>query len=265
MNRDRWSPAAFAAVLLLAAASPALAVELEKRLEKTYDLGAGGEVAVSNVNGSVVVEGWDRDVVRVEAVKKVRAGSRERAEEALERLEVRVSREGDRLEIRTRRPEGSDGFFDWVFGNHVQGGISYTISVPLRTDVEVDTVNGKIVISGVEGEVEADTTNGGVEVEDVSGAVDVSTTNGSIRVALREVDEDRSMRFSTTNGGIQLRLPDDARVSLDASTTNGGIDLDDLEADIRSQSRRHLRAEVNGGGPEIRLTTTNGGIKITGR
>jgi hypothetical protein len=264
MNRTRWSLVAVAAVLLLAA-SPALGIELEKRLQKSYDLGSGGEVAVSNVNGSVVVEGWDRDVVRVEAVKKVRAGSRARAEEALERLEVRVSREGDRLEIRTRRPEGSSGVFAWVFGNHVQGGVSYTVSVPRRTDVEVDTVNGRVTIRGVAGEVEADTTNGRIDVEDVSGSVDAGTTNGGIRVALRAVGEGRSMRFSTTNGGIQLSLPRSARVSLDASTTNGGIDLDDLPADDRSQSRRHLRAEVNGGGPEIRLTTTNGGIKISGR
>lgn len=264
MNRTRWSLAAFAAVLLLAA-SPALAIELEKRLEKTYDLGAGGEVSVANVNGAVEIEGWDRDVVRVVAVKKVKAGSRERAEEALERLEVRVDRDGDRLSIRTRRPEDMSGFFSWLFGQHVQANISYTVSVPRRTDVEVDTVNGKIYVRGVAGEVEADTTNGGIEVVDVRGSVDAGTTNGGIHVALAAVDDGRSMRFSTTNGAIRLTLPRSARVSLDASTTNGGIDLDDLPADIRSHSRRHLRAEVNGGGPEIRLTTTNGGIKIAGR
>jgi DUF4097 and DUF4098 domain-containing protein YvlB len=264
MNRTR-SIAVACALALLLAASPALAVELEKRLEKTYDLGAGGEVAVANVNGAVVVEGWDRDVVRVEAVKKVRAGSRERAEEALERLEVRVKHEGDRLEIRTHRPDSNSGFLSWVFGNHVQGGVSYIVSVPRQTDVEVDTVNGKVVVRGLEGAIEADTTNGGIEIDDVRGSVDAGTTNGGIRVALRAVGEGRSMRFSTTNGAIRLSLPRNARVSLDASTTNGGIDLDDLPADVRSQSRRHLRADLNGGGPEIRLTTTNGGIKIAGR
>lgn len=264
MNRTRSISVACALALLLAA-SPALAVELEKRLEKTYDLGAGGELAVRNVNGAVVVEGWDRDVVRVEAVKKVRAGSRERAEEALERLEVRVKHEGDRLEIRTHRPDSSSGFLSWVFGSHVQGGVSYTVTVPRQTDVEVDTVNGKVVIRGLEGAVDADTTNGAIEVDDVRGSVDAGTTNGSIRVALQAVRDGRSMRFSTTNGAIRLSLPRSARVSLDASTTNGGIDLDDLPADVRSQSRRHLRADLNGGGPEIRLTTTNGGIKIAGR
>ncbi|HUP43725.1 MAG TPA: DUF4097 family beta strand repeat-containing protein, partial [Thermoanaerobaculia bacterium] len=232
MNRTR-SIAVACALALLVAASPALAVELEKRLEKTYDLGAGGEVAVRNVNGAVVVEGWDRDVVRVEAVKKVRAGSRERAEEALERLEVRVKHEGDRLEIRTHRPDSSSGFLSWVFGRHVQGDVRYTVTVPRRTDVEIDTVNGRVTIRGVAGEVEADTTNGRIDVEDVRGSVDAGTTNGAITVALRAVEEGRAMRFSTTNGSIQLSLPRSARVSLDASTTNGGIDLDDLPADVR--------------------------------
>ncbi|HUF79093.1 MAG TPA: DUF4097 family beta strand repeat-containing protein [Thermoanaerobaculia bacterium] len=265
MSRTNWSPAVCAVTLLLAAASPVLAIELEKRLDQTYDLGGGGEVAVSNVNGAVVVEGWDRDVVRVQAVKKARAGSRARAEEALERIEVRVHRTGDRLEIRTRRPDSSSGFLSWVFGNHSNAGVSYTVSVPRRTDVEVATVNGKILVRGLEGAVEVDTTNGGIEVEDVRGSVDAGTTNGAIRVALQAVGEGRPMRFSTTNGAIQLSLPRSAQVSLDASTTNGGIDLDGFPADIRSRSRRHLRADVNGGGPEIELSTTNGGIKVTGR
>lgn len=264
MNRVRFAYAACALALLFTAA-PAFAVELEERVDQRYDLGAGGSVSVSNVNGAVTVQGWDGDEVRVEAVKKVKAGSRDSAEEAMRRLEVRIDHRGDRLEIDTKLPKKSDGLFDWMFGNHSNANVTYTVSVPRRTDVEVDTVNGKVRIRGVAGRVEAGTTNGGIDMEDVRGSVKAATTNGGIDVELTEVTAGQGMRFSTTNGGIHLTLPRDARVSVDADTTNGGINLDDLSADIRSQSRRHLRADVNGGGPEIELSTTNGGIRIQGR
>lgn len=253
------------ALALLFVAAPAFAVEVEERFDQRYDLGPGGEVSVSNVNGAVTVQGWDGQEVRVEAVKKVKASSRDRAEEAMRKLEVRVEQRGDHLEIDTRLPKRSDGMFDWLFGNHSNANVTYTVSVPRRTDVEVDTVNGKVRVRGVAGRVVADTTNGGIEMEDVRGSVKAATTNGGIRVELAEVAAGQGMRFSTTNGAIRLTLPRDARVSVDAGTTNGGIDLDDLVADVRSKSRRHLRADVNGGGPEIELSTTNGGIRIAGR
>jgi DUF4097 and DUF4098 domain-containing protein YvlB len=73
------------------------------------------------------------------------------------------------------------------------------------------------------------------------------------------------MSFSSTNGGIRVTVPRNARISIDASTTNGGIRLaDDLQVDVRSKSRRKLEADVNGGGPEIDISTTNGGIRIEG-
>jgi len=262
---DRARRIAIALAIALLAAAPAFAVEIEEHFDQSYDLGAGGSVSVSNVNGAIIVQGWEGDQVRVEAVKRVKAGSRGSAQEAMERIEVRVDHRGDRLEVKTRLPSDGNSFFGWLFGNHANANVTYTVSVPRRTDVEVDTVNGKVKVRGVAGRVEADTTNGHIEMADVRGSVKAGTTNGGIDVELTDVTEGAGMRFATTNGSIHLVLPRDARVSVDADTTNGGIHLDDLVADIRSKSRRHLRAEVNGGGADLRLTTTNGGIRIEGR
>lgn len=264
MHRHRLISTVFVVAALLAAA-PAFAVELEERFDRTYDLGSGGSIAVANVNGSVRVEAWDRDEVRVEAVKRVKSGSRSKAEDVMGRIEVAVEQRGDHLEIETRLPRNGDsGFLDWLVGNDSNAQVSYEIRVPRSTDVEVDTVNGKVRIAGVAGRVEANTTNGGIEMADLRGSVQAGTTNGGIDVELSEVADGRDMRLSTTNGGISLRLPRDVRASVDADTTNGGIDIEGLDADVRSRGRRHVEADLNGGGPEIRLTTTNGGIKIMG-
>ncbi len=46
----------------------ALTDETEK-FEQTYQITANGRDSVSNVNGSIVVEAWDRNEVRLEATK----------------------------------------------------------------------------------------------------------------------------------------------------------------------------------------------------
>jgi len=254
----------FAAVLLLVGAGAAVAVEVEETFDQTYSLEAGGSVSVRTVNGGIEVESWDRDEVRVLAVKKVRASSRDQAAEVLERTRIEVDASSDRVAVKTDLPESSGGFLSWVFGNSTSAQVSYRVTVPRRADVKVTTTNGKVEVRGVAGHVEASSTNGGLAIADIHGSVDASTTNGGVSVELAEVTPGRSMSFSSTNGGIRVTVPRDARLSVHARTTNGGISVDGLQADIQSKSRRHLRADVNGGGPEIEVTTTNGGIKIQG-
>lgn len=254
----------FAAVLLAVGAGAAAAVDVEETFDHTYPLEAGGSVSVRTVNGGIEVESWDRDEVRVVAVKKARASSRSRAEEVLERTRVEVDASRDRVAVKTELPQSSGGLLSWVFGNSTSAQVSYRVTVPSRADVEVSTTNGKVEVRGVAGHVEASSTNGGLTIADIRGSVDASTTNGGVSVELTEVTPGRSMSFSSTNGGIRVTVPRDARISIDAHTTNGGINVDGLQADIRSKSRRHLRADVNGGGPEIEVSTTNGGIKIQG-
>lgn len=259
-----WRAPLLAAALLLTAAGAARALERQATYDKTFPLAAGGSVSVANVNGAVEVEAWDRDEVRVQAVKKVRAGSESRAAEALARLEVRVEAAADRVAVHTGGAGDSGGVLGWLFGNHVEASVSYTLSVPRMARVEVDTVNGKVRIHGVAGQVDAETTNGALELSDLRGAVQGSTTNGGVRVDLSQVRPEATVRLETTNGGIHLTVPPDARLSIDATTTNGGIDLTGLEASVRRHGRRHVEAEVHGGGARVRLATTNGGIQISG-
>jgi hypothetical protein len=85
-----------------------------------------------------------------------------------------------------------------------------------------------------------------------------------VDVELTRVSEP-GVSLSCTNGGIKLRLPADAKATISASTTNGGIDTGGLAVDSAETSRRRLEGRLNGGGPNIRLEGTNGGIRIASR
>lgn len=270
-------------VLLLVAlsAAPAAAETITEEIHHTYELAAGGTVDLSNVNGEVTVEAWDRDEVELHVEKKVKARGRDTAEEAMRAFRVEIEATGDRVRVETRKPRGDDGVLGWIFGSNVQYSADYRVKVPRRTDlvaesvngavrvdgvdgdVDAETVNGRVTLTGVSGRVSASTVNGGLTVRDARGAVSARSVNGSMEVELVEVAPGEDMRFSTTNGSVRLSLPADVRTHLEARTTNGGLHTD-FPVEVRGRNSKRVDADLNGGGSgHLEIHTTNGGIRIS--
>jgi hypothetical protein len=213
--------------------------------KKSYTLADGGRVEIANVNGRIEIEAWDGNTVDVRAERIGKGTTPDAAKRMLDRIEIReeVTPARVRLETKVARATG------WL-GSGAE--IRYVVKVPAGAEIDVETVNGGIEVSGVRGPVTAETTNGGVTARRIAGPIDASTTNGGVDVDVDEVAE-RGIELGCTNGGINLRLP-----------TNGGIAADGLDLELTGQaSRRRLEGRLNGGGPRIVLAGTNGGIRIS--
>ncbi|MEA2602256.1 MAG: hypothetical protein QOF89_3248 [Acidobacteriota bacterium] len=263
---------------LLIAAS-ASAATLKENFDKTIPLKPGSQVTLRNINGGVTFEAWDRDEVRIEAEKKVKAGSDEAVRKAMSQVRIEVTPGAGGLRIETKVPKNGDGLFAWLFNNQVNINVNYRIHVPRRAAVDAETVNGGVNLTGTRGKVRVETTNGGIDIKDVQGDVDAGSTNGGIsatRIAgavkagttnggidadLLDVPDGSNLQLETTNGGISVRLPRDARLSVDASTTNGRVDSD-FEVEGAPKGKRSLKGDINGGGGRLELSTTNGNIDI---
>lgn len=224
----------------------------------SYQLAPGGRVEVSNINGKINVEPSSGDRVEVVAVKTARAATAEAAKSMLERVEINVDASRSDLRIATKVPR-TGGWFE-------MGGtqVKYTVRVPNGADLKFTTVNGGVEITGVTGTVKAEATNGAVVARQISGTVDASTTNGGVEVELAKIGEGGA-RLECTNGGLKLKLPSDAKATISASITNGGIDYSGLALETTEASRRRVEGRLNGGGPQIRIEGTNGGIVIASR
>src|SRR4051794_4098474 len=73
---------------------PAVSVAEEtEHFDQTYGLSPGGRVSVSNVNGSIRVEAWDRNEVRIEYTKT--ADSKER----LSDVQVKIDAKSDYVRV----------------------------------------------------------------------------------------------------------------------------------------------------------------------
>lgn len=254
--------AALAGLVWLAATGCELAVrsfsaEAREAWTRTYTLDPGGRFELRNVNGPIAIGASRDNRVHVRAERIARSGTDEAAHELLGRLEIVETVEPALVRLETRAPRRG----------LLEGGtteVQYAVEVPHTVDVRVRNTNGRITLADLEGCVVAETTNGGVSGRSLRGPVDASTTNGGIEMDLAAVAAE-GVSLETTNGGIRLALPTDARVDLSASVTNGGIQTGPLPVEKLEASRRRLEGRLNGGGPTIRLETTNGGIRLSAR
>jgi hypothetical protein len=222
---------------------------------KKYPLSEGGRLEVKNTNGFIRVE-VGGDQVEVSAERVAKAATPEAAKEMLAKIEVAEDVTADRVRLETKRPSGGFG----------RGSVEvrYTIRVPSSAQVELQNTNGEVRVTGVTRGVRMSTTNGQIDGRGLGGEVRATTTNGGVDLELASVTQ--PVHVSTTNGGVSVRIPANAKADLQATCTNGGIDVTGLELDVEGErTRRRLAGRLNGGGPRLDVSTTNGAIEIRGK
>jgi hypothetical protein len=220
---------------------------------RSYKLAPGGRLELLNVNGRITAEASDGDSVELRAERSAKAPSDEAAKDLLSRIEMREEA-GDarvRVEVRPPRMRGSGHEIKW------------TIKVPRGVHVDLRTVNGGVVLTGLGGDVRARATNGGIKGHHiVSTNVDAAVTNGGVEIELATAPTSGSIELESVNGGVSLRLPSDSKIDVTARCVNGGISVDLPLEVIGEQTRRRVDGKLNGGGARVNLETTNGGVRL---
>jgi DUF4097 and DUF4098 domain-containing protein YvlB len=264
MNRERklatWLGAilgTFCALLLAAGQSHAAEHpgQLTEEFHQTYPLAPDGRVDLNNINGAVHITAWDRNEVKVDAVKYAR--TKERLDEA----KISVSAGSNYVSIRTEYPNHNLTFNDDDHDN--PASVEYTLTVPhtARLD-EIKLINGSLDVVGVTGEVRASCINGRLNARQLAGRVKLSTINGRLDAQFGSLPNS-PVELSSVNGGVELTLPSDAKADIDASTVSGGIS-NDFGLNVRHHQYvgHDLRGQLGGGGTRIRLQNVNGQIEI---
>lgn len=139
--------------------------------------------------------------------------------------------------------------------------VTFEVRVPAGVVFRGATVNGDVTARDLDSEASFATVNGDIDIETV-GVAEGTTVNGSITARLGRADWDRSLRFTTVNGGIRVSLPSGASTEVEATTVNGSVESD---FPITVQGRLHagsLRGRIGEGGRSLDLTTVNGSIRL---
>jgi DUF4097 and DUF4098 domain-containing protein YvlB len=260
MNRQRfevWTGAILGMVCALLMAGYAHGSDFHGKVTEefhhTYPLSSGGRVDLNNVNGEVHITGWDRNEVKVDAVKYAHS------QDELNDVEIEVEASSSSVSIDTKY-HSHDRYFGG--GRHDSASVDYTIMVPRNARLdEVELVNGPLEIHGVAGEVHASAVNGNVIADGLQSRTEISTVNGRSEVRFDRVSD--SIDVSSVNGTVELVVPSDTKARVEVSTVSGRIDNNmGFRTGRHSWSGHSLEGELGGGGPDIKLSNVNGRIEL---
>ena len=250
--------------------------------DDVFAVGESPKLTVNGENGRIIVNSGDDGEIRVQA--RLRNPSR---------IDYHVTQDGDTVRVEARQKRKAS-----LFGFHgMNTNIEITVTTPRNTNVELNTSNGRIELTGVEnsgklessngsismksvkGDFEATTHNSTIELHDAEGSATLRTSNG--RISMENVKGDfeaqtqnGAISFSgefspgsdnqikTSNGSVRVKLQGTPSLKIDATTSNGSITskLSDMAASI--DEKNHLVGTIGDGEAQLVIQTSNGAVSI---
>ena len=113
------------------------------------------------------------------------------------------------------------------------------------------------------GDVRLETGSGNIEARGVDGGLRASTGSGDVRI---DGTPASAWSVKTGSGNAELRLPQQAAFDLDVSTSSGSVVVNHpVTTTVQGrveESRKSIRGQVRGGGPEVSVHTGSGDVHV---
>lgn len=156
-------------------------------------------------------------------------------------------------------------FFGSTHLEHIGDKVLFQTS---RTHFEVARLNGSLDLDGgpnfqadgLIGPLVLNTKNRNITLDNLTGSAQIANRNGSVNVSLAAPVG--PVQITNERGSVDLALPPKASFQLSAQTRNGDVENDFGLLDQENGKTHTLSGSVAGGGAEIHVNTTEGGITV---
>lgn len=259
-------------------------------VDQTFAVTGVPTVSVENHTGNVTITRGGGNSVVIHATK--RASS----DELLNKLQVNLRQDGDRITVRT----SGDTISGFVFFRRM--AVDYEIQVPSRTDLApLTNSNGRIEVNGIAGRLDLHSSNGLITARDVDGTVTAQTSNGRVVVSggrgtlacstgngtveIQNVQADgldlhssngrisflgsltagSKNRMETSNGTVTVTLPPDAGVAVDLRSGNGSVHVNGFTVTTAPNgvsTRDAVQGVIHRPAADLTVRTGNGSITL---
>ncbi|HQU84641.1 MAG TPA: hypothetical protein PKY59_16000 [Pyrinomonadaceae bacterium] len=227
-----------------------------EKFEQSYNLNPKGKVRVSNVNGSITIEAWDKAEVKLEATKIAEN------KEMLADVEIKVDSTANSFSVESDYDNWNSKNSVWKNRRNLE--VHYRLMVP-RTAVleEIEAVNGSVTVSNFTNSTNVSAVNGQVKATNLRGNASLSTVNGTVNADFDSLEASSKIELETVNGQVNLLIPSDSNATIKADTVNGRI-ANDFGLPVRKGEYvgKDLYGRLGNGSAKINLSSVNGGLII---
>ena len=191
--------------ILVIAAVCVGSVSAQQRMSKRYPASKNVRIELRNVFGTIWVESWDRDEIKLTA-----------------------EFESSKTTISPRQNSNNELVVDVLSDNHGRsdvGDINFRLTVPVNSSVDLQTKRGNISVNNIRGEMVSAhvTLEGDINLTGISASkVNAQNTIGDILYD-GEIASGGMYRFQSGKGAISIRIPSNSAFNLEASANNKQI------------------------------------------
>lgn len=227
--------------------------QAKKTVEFTLPAASVSRLLCTSHNGNIVIDGDPAaTAVNLKAEMSVRGYTQEEANANLNLLEVGQEQADGQLKLWGKYPPGSL--------NDVSPSFAFTLTVPARMQLQLQSHNGDLIARGTEGPIQLETHNGSIEAKVTTAKVEVETHNGAVALDLAGSGP-LDGTITSHNGGIRVGIGSDRGATIEAATHNGSIKAGEGIV-TASVSRNRLRGKIGDGSGKLVITTHNGSVAI---
>jgi len=252
----------------------------------SYPLTGKAEVHLDTADGNVTIDSWDQPNVLVE----IEAPGWHIGPHG---LHITDESAGNRVDVRVREP--AIEFHFGVFSRTVR----VKVHLPRECDLQLKTSDGDVSLGPLTGNVDVVTSDGDIRAEGLTGIISLRTSDGRIdasglqgRLQASSSDgnlqvqgrfDDLSLKTSdgtivaetengskigdgwnieTRDGNVVTRIGSDLSAQLDARSVDGHVTVELPIRITRIVDRGSMTGDLNGGGPPLRIRTSDGSIRV---
>ena len=237
----------FALAALVALSAVSSTSRAQQQLSKRYPAGKNVRIELRNISGTIVVESWNKDEIRLSATIESK-GTHVTPKQINDSLVVDVMSEN--------RGKGD------------VGDINFKLQVPVNSSVDLETRRGNISVANI---------RGGLVRAHVSSEGDIELTNitASHVVAQNVIGNIffdgvfspyGTYEFKSNKGDITIRIPGDSAFRLEAASPARRIALNDFwNSNFKSQDGRKIVGDVGDGRSSVSIINFSGQITFLRR
>lgn len=179
----------------------------ERSVERVFAVEPGGLLAIDTHRGAIIITESDQPQITVAVRLEIGADDEAEADRMAAGLRLDFRQEGNTVSVFARNPPES---VRWHWEDKKQIDLTYRVSVPRRTDVELKNILGSITVGNLEGRMAAQLDTGTIFFRAITGSVEARVSSGEIIVsrcsgALTAQIQEGLLRIGTVGGPMKLR------------------------------------------------------------
>ena len=267
--------------------------------EKSFPISEGKTLRITTSPGDVMVTPWDKNEVYVKVLgndkarEKMKFGFTGDDEEVVvtgkyERKFFNWGNSGIKLRYEVKAPANFNVKVSTSGGDIRVGGITGMVNLKTsggdveiretRGELEISTSGGDIKLENPEGRTKASTSGGDIKVENFKGNLITTTSGGDIKlnggngsiqaktsggdIKLNYSGSNEGIELATSGGDIDIIVPYDFKASVKLSSSGGDVDCGFTTDNVKTEGKRKLEADINGGGKMVIAKTSGGEINL---